>query len=751
MTETLLRELLRLRAAGGILASLNEAELRELAPVLELTHVDSGTRVFRVGDRGDRACLVCEGVVELRDPGGVVLARVGPGEIVGETALMIGGERIADAVAVTDCRLAGMSHERFDRLLADNPAAHEHVGGLVLERVQRLRLATCLNRAFGPFGKATVQVLEELSEEVEVVTLRGGETLFEEGDAPDAAYVVMSGRLRVALPRAEETGRSTRDIPAGEIVGEMALLDDSARSGTVFALRNSELARLSRRGFGQLVMRRPEAGTAVTRLAISRLRRLEASGGREEPLPATVGLVGASATAPIEPLARELVLALAEYEPVRLLDSARVDAALGKPGIAQSVEGDATYPRLVQWLHEHESSCRMVVYLADPTWTPWTERCALQLDRTLIVARAEGDPAPGDLERRIAPRRRPGRSPAQELVLVHESGEPEHTDAWLAHREVMAHHHVLLGDPAHHRRLARRLTGNGVGLVLGGGGARGCAHLGVIRAIEELGIPIDMIGGTSIGAVVAGMHVCSKRHRGLVELWTRNFRSVLDYTFPAVSLARGRGLEHNLASFAGDDRIEDRWIPYFALSTNISRAEPVVHSSGSLHAAVRASASVPVLYPPVLHGEDYLVDGALLDNVPVDVMRTWVGSGSLIAVDVSMDRRFEHDPELAPQVSGWDLLWRRLKPLAGRYRGPSLLDLLARAMEVHSSSMRGRNRDLADLYLHLSLPDRGFSDFGAVTELAREGYEESIEPLREWAATARGAPPNLHRPPGDAG
>ncbi len=575
------------------------------------------------------------------------------------------------------------------------------------------------------FGADDPDLIRDLQAELETVTLKAGETLFRQHDLPDAAYLILSGRLRVVLESDGSEERVLNEVGRGELVGEMALLTDDPRSATVFAIRDTELARLTPETFFRILQRSPRFHSHLTSTIVRRLRRQSSADSPGASPLSSIALVPTHPSVALEELAAQIAEALTVFGTVVQLGKADVQHALGPEPPSSS--------RLARWLQDQEESARFTLYRADSTWSPWTELCARQADRVLLVGMADGPAQPEEIEHRLVNRWSKGRSPRRSLVIVSDSPSPRETERWLAPRDVEDHFHLRRDVAGDTQRLARFLAGEAVGVVLGGGGASGLAHIGVIRALQELGIPIDAIGGTSIGAAIGGMFARSESWREVLESWRSGFRPVRDYTWPAVALTSGRKLNQSIFGVLGETRIEDLRTSYFALSTNLNRAEPVVSTSGGLAAAVRASVSLPGIFPPCLmDGKDYLVDGALLNNVPVDVMRSLVGSGPIIAVDVSEVSDLAADERISSQASGWKLLWNRLNPFAARSPAPSMVGLLLRSTLVGSLAARNRNRDLADLYLELPLGRFGLLEFDAVDAIVQQGYESSLEPLREW-------------------
>ena len=298
----------------------------------------------------------------------------------------------------------------------------------------------------------------------------------------------------------------------------------------------------------------------------------------------------------------------------------------------------------------------LLVYVGDPLPSSWTRLCVRQADLVLLVGRgAAGTLEPGLLET-IGPAGGPAGA-RRELVLLYDSGQrmPCGTADWLARVPVSAHHHVDPRLPRDYDRLARMLTGRAVGLVLGGGGARALAHIGVIRALEEAGIPIDLVGGTSSGAIIGGQcasgwesaRILAQSRKVLIDHGSLN-----DFTLPVIALRRGRRYIRMLESLFADGRIEDLPLSFFCVSTNLTRSTCMVHRAGLLSEKVGASGAVPGLSPPTADGRDILVDGGVLNNLPVDVLldgrtdRVGDGQQQLHAPDRARDR--ERLTELDP-------------------------------------------------------------------------------------------------------
>ncbi len=194
-----------------------------------------------------------------------------------------------------------------------------------------------------------------------------------------------------------------------------------------------------------------------------------------------------------------------------------------------------------------------------------------------------------------------------------------------------------------------------IGLALGSGGARGSAHTGVLSVLEAEGLPISVIAGSSIGALIGAAHATGLSAQRMTEEWMeagalRIFRN-FSPTFPRAGLSSGHELKKMLTRLLGEARIEDLEIPYAAVACDIDSGEAVVLTDGSLVDAVCASTAIPGLFHPVRRNGRLLVDGGLVNPVPVDVCRE-LGAEFVIAVDIT--------PRPNPTASKTHTVWDRL-------------------------------------------------------------------------------------------
>ncbi|MBV9877671.1 MAG: cyclic nucleotide-binding domain-containing protein [Verrucomicrobia bacterium] len=595
------------------------------------------------------------------------------------------------------------------------------------------RLLLALRRS-DLFASLSADAMTGLQAQLTPVTLLSGEVLFKEGEPSDSLYIVISGRLRVVSQATDDRSeRLVADLGHGEIVGEMGLVCDEPRSATVVAIRDTNLARLSGSGLNQLAANCAQPiYSAIIRQLASRLKNETAGIRTRKPTARCLAVVGLSEDVPIGAFTDSLTNELAKTGAVLRLSSERVDSLFGVPGAAQSMGGDDVQARFVDWLNGKETRYSKLVYEADPSNSAWTARCLRQADLILVVARAgadyleAGSPAVdlwgiGEASKKT-----------RILVIVHDDGNtpPKGTREWTLRIPSAHHFHIRMNNERDFARLTRFLNDRSVGLALGGGFARGIGHIGVIRAMRELDIPIDMVGGTSMGAVIAAECAFEWDYQKMLELTCKYSAESMrrDYTLPVVSFLTGRKVSQALMDFGANKDIEDMWLPYFCVSANLTRAEGKVHLSGNVSRSVIASSRAPGVFPPVTWDNELLFDGGLVDVVPSDVTRDLVGQGTVISVAAS-PIIVHGNVDYGLSFSGWEGLRQRL--FSKKDRLPGLLELLMRTLDF-GRTPAARLRHLADAYLTLPLGNFTYGDFGRGAEIAEIGYRFALDYFGTW-------------------
>lgn len=605
---------------------------------------------------------------------------------------------------------------------------------LDVESVVKLSwLRDTLQSAFGVFDEPFLQFMLK---HLRWVHVKSGEVLFRQGDSRQTVYIVVSGRLRVL--REDELGEThvLGDMRRGETVGEMALITGEPRTATIVAVRDSVLVSLSRSGYEEVIGSYPLVSMRVAQFIIERIRPT-LSKQRSWARPSTVALVPATAGVGSAAFVDRLMPCLQRHGTVAWLDAAAARHALGAGVLAQPPGDNAEAADTVsRWIDRMEADHDMVVLVGEEAKTPWSEYCARHADEVMFLADATA------ADRKLLDKAMPdqagiGTMRHRTLVVVHPARTdfPRGTAAWLASFPVDAHLHLREGSAADLNRLARTLFGTAIGLVFGGGGARGFAHLGVLKALEEAGIPVDFVGGASIGAVMATYGAFDTSAAGAIEQVRKAFANnpTGDMNiFPLISLIAGKRLrktvDRGILDLCGFDAdLEDTWKPLFCIASNYSRASEVVLRRGPLAKAVRASVAIPAALPPVIMDGDLMIDGGTFNNFPTDVM-AGQRVGFILGCDLS--RGSVRKLEIDEVPSGWALMLDRLRPKRSRrYRLPALSSIILNVSIMHSQSRLKAAKANADVCFTPDLGRIGMLNWKAFDHIVDLGYQHAREVL----------------------
>jgi len=569
------------------------------------------------------------------------------------------------------------------------------------------------------FSRLSPEALDALSASAELLGIASGRVLFEQGEPADSLYIVSTGRLRAI----QKDGTVLGDVGHHEPIGEIGVISGEKRSVSVHAVRDSILVKIPRAELYVVLEKYPGALLEMTRVIIHRLRQnqhvQQLASARSV---RSFAVIPATADIDASAVAAGLRDALAAHYPVRLIDSVLVEAELGAgASSARTSHGDAN-ARLVEFLDRIECEQRYLVYLANSGADAWARRCMRQADRILFVVSHHQLPVVTPMIEEI--RRSTARAPIDVVMIRPEGAEPQHILGWKELVAAKAHYYLRPGGRDDCVSLGRQLSGRGIGVVMGGGGARGFAHIGLIRALRELDIPIDLAGGSSMGAFFAALAACGYNEHEMLHIARETFvdhNYLNDYVFPSVALIRGRKFLKRLHDLFGDRRIEDLRMPYFCVTTNLTRGRAMVHDHGPLHLWVATSMSVPGVAPPVAWNGDLLADGAVINSLPTDVMQNW-GRGPIIASDVSTEGGIA-----APGVVGPDP--EALFHYKGETERPGLLAILFRTATLTSESGVAARASRADAYIRMPVGGIGLFDWKKFEDVVERGYRHALEKL----------------------
>ncbi|XP_077326149.1 patatin-like phospholipase domain-containing protein 6 isoform X1 [Lithobates pipiens] len=726
-------------------------DLSLLEDKLTLHHVKAETVIAQKGDHdvGLHFVLsgrlhVFQGVTGKEDSCIFVTA---PGEMIGQLTVLTGEPLIFTIRAVQDSSFLCLSRTHFYQILRSHPRVLLAVAHSVAQRVS-------------PF-------VRQVDFAIDWIGVEAGKELYRKGDPSDCTYIALNGRLRSVIQHPDGKKCVVGEHGRGELIGMVEALTHRPRVTSVNAVRDSEVAKVPDGALSYIKRRYPQVVTRLIHILshkiLGNLQETQgdvADSGNVASNLSTVCVLPCSKNVPLSAFTMELKNALDTIGPTLVLTSDIIRARLGAYALESTHEC-----QLSTWLAQQEDLHRIVLYQTEFSLTPWTIRCIRQADCVLVVGLGEETPAIGELEKFLE--NSPIRA-IKQLVLLHQMDGPMPSDTveWLklrtwisTHFHIRAPKRVFVKRQPHKMiefysrirqkevdrhsdfsRLARALTGNTIALVLGGGGARGFAHVGVIKALEEAGIPVDMVGGTSMGALVGGVYAEERNSNQTEERtckWSKMMsslvRTVMDLTYPTTSLLSGSQFNATLIDLFGERQIQDLWLPFFCITTDISSSSMRVHREGSLWRYVRASTSYTPYLPPLCDPQDshLLLDGCYVNNLPADVAHS-LGARTVLAVDVG--RQEEWDTyNYGDSLSGWWLLWNRLNPWAAKVKVPDMAELQSRLSYVSCVHQLQRVK-LSGYCEYLCPPVQRFrtTEFRRFQEVLDVGYEYGKLIFTEW-------------------
>ncbi len=574
------------------------------------------------------------------------------------------------------------------------------------------------------FSRLHAEPLEAVAAICRLREVPGGTCLMVEGEASDALYIVVSGRIRTtssATPHPIDLGRN-------EFIGEVGAAANMPRMRTAHAIRDSVVLELPALDLLAALQPFPAALFIMMQAVIRRMHRyLHVHHGPENSPIKTLSVMELAAGDGAREFSRRLIESLSERHEVCVITAQDVDRALG-PGAAQVTFGDTEANRkLVRWLARQENAHDIVVFQAGSTPCEWWNRCLSQADTILLLGQATNPQISADMQRRLA---HAPSLPTRELVLRRQPRQPIGDVVGLKARiGAEEHHYWQPGSATEIQALVRRLTGHGIGVVLGGGGARGFAHIGLARALDELHIPIDVMGGSSMGAFIAALWAMKLTPREMVSVCRDTFvdhNLLNDFTLPRVSLIRGKRFFAGMRELFSDRRIEDLWLPYYCVSTNLTEGKAHVHGEGDLATWLAASMCIPGVAPPVGWNGNLHADGGIVNNLPTDVMHNR-GRGPVLACSVNTAGTVHCEGFAGPDTAvlyNWPLDTPR----------PTLFEILTRTSTLTSESGMARRAELADVHIQMPVPTVRMFEWQYIDELVRVGYEYAMKVLLEKRA-----------------
>lgn len=581
-----------------------------------------------------------------------------------------------------------------------------------------------LIRGIKVFESISDDMLLSLSQSMSLISIKGGDYLMKQGEQADCLYILAHGRLLVTVKTPHSDEHKIGEIGVGDIVGEMSLLTDMPRSATVRAVRDCHLIQIDRQLFDSMIKEHTEAAMGVVSECV---KRLLPSFTEKKHKVKSLCVVPCDASVDMYEFSKKLCDAFSRYIHIKAIDS-------NDPEFLAKAKQDSS--SLYAWLSSLEQQYDLLLYFADNQLNDFTRLVLSQSDKIIRVATPRAD-----LNHALVEYVNESNAILAEkyLIVVHEPTTkiPQGTAEILEKIKCSQHFHV--SKAADYERVARVMLGRSVALVFSGGGLRGIAQQGLVAAFYERGIPIDMTAGTSFGslpAVFCGLGITPDEMLNSWKPVVEKIKKVVDITLPLAAISKGEVLYELLTGAVPPNiHMEDLWIPCFSVSTNISTFLPVMHQTGPAWEAVRASMSIPGIFPPVIKGEDVLVDGASMNNLPVDLMSTVNNQGTIIAVIASGKPSHTHYLGYQEGLSGWrmvpELINHHGHPIA-----PTIIETMLTASLSASTLHQERMAALADYTFDLGVDHYKLLDVENWLEIRETGYQNALKLIDLYGLTA---------------
>lgn len=712
-------------SSQAVLGQLHANFLNQLCTLSQEKHLASGQKLCTKGEDFDGAFLVVKG--RLADPESTI--EFVSGDVVDELQLLTGGQRAHTLIAFEECQLFHILPDQFRTLVAKDKPILEQLSSLVSDRLRHQQVADIIYRLFGSLDDS---VKNEIESKIIWLELAPSEVLFRQSDPGDALYAVIDGRLAV-LSETDKGPLLLNEILPGETIGEISIITNEPRSATVKASSRSLLIKFERLDFDRIVEQHPIIYKAFAEVLATWLQRNNSHQFAKNDAKEVTLVTHRQDGTLMRQLSAELEVSLSKLGLTLCLSSDKlnamgarylfdVDKALKFP----LYHSDNTRFRL--WLAEQKRHYAYIIYETDGYLSTWDKLCVERAHELIIAADSGAKVAPGDLELLSCK----NEMTKHRLVLIQPNhASPENTDKWLCNRALTGHHHLRLDSSADFQRLARFIAGKAVGLVLAGGGARGFAHVGIIRAMHEQGIPIDLIGGTSSGGMIGLSYSIDTDPNNLESRNEKQWVAKKPFsrlTIPIISILDHTKWDQIFKEAVGNKRIEDLWIPTFCISCNIDTGETVVHGSGLVWKAARATASLPVFLAPTLIEGQAHIDGGVVNNLPIDVMRKMT-AGPVFAIN--LEHIVKNRLALEDYPSPWRLALEKIPGFRKKKPYHTISKVIMQLAVMLNDSDYEKRTKLADFILEPPVEDYALTDIKHYDEITKIGHAYGIEHIEQ--------------------
>jgi len=561
---------------------------------------------------------------------------------------------------------------------------------------------------------------EELSlifNKLEKLELSEGDILFRENDIDDAMFILISGRLLV-YTESKKVQHVIGYVRPGEIAGELSLFSTEPRAASIKAMDHSSLLRLKKSEFQSLCTAYPQLLWDISSIIAARSQlNIKRSKIHKSQIIAFLGIDESDAL--------DLLISEISNNDLKKLKINCIDqSALKDPKNTHNTLNRAiTHDHVAIFFIKYKdlSANEELLKIAEKVICVVKEQKEIDSN---VLAKVDSLLKIKNLNK--------------EILLIHDKKSVwhPHTQRYLDLFKATRCYHISFDSPETISRVLRFISGTAIGLVVSGGGAKGWAAVGVMRAFYEQNIQFDYVAGTSIGAVLTALFAFSdnleefNRHINIYE--SRPF-SIKTFTLPFFSFFNGKNETNKLKMIFKNAMIQDLSLPYFCITTNLSTHQEEVWDKGLLWKATRASSSPPLLLPPIIHNAQIHVDGGVINNFPTDIMRDQLGhKGFIVGIDIGGYSLDLHQYDAPPSLTFLEGLKALLRISKQKIDCIGIGEIILRTMFTGSYSRYAQNYKNVDFLIQPDVKSLSFTDFTKKHELIVEGYKEAIKQLKNW-------------------
>ena len=706
---------------------MNDDSIIELSKIMNIVDYEPNTTIYFKNEKVEKFLIINSGSCKLINDEKDIIRELSQNDFFGLISLFTNSSKNYNLI--TNCKTQIIELNKND--LVKLTSKYPKIKGDLLQVVNKQIFNPEINSAINKIAQGVdSKTIEELKKDLSWKTLDEEEILFNQGDNGDSCYIVMSGRVEAIVNYGEDNEKILGELKKGDVIGDMALITGEKRSATIKAAKLSRLIYISKKSFDDVMYNNPKALMEVSKALINRLKYKNTN----------------------EKINKNIIVGI-----VSLLDNKGTQEFYDLFSTNLKLFGTVeNLTELTSNLNNNEDSLDFEILLEnmisnndflllhsnDTSDVEWKKNIAKYSDQIIVIGKPNDLKKISENEKKIFNNYSNINLEKIWFILNHDKNvtTPSNTNQIIKLRKGIRTFHIKDNNESDIKRIVRFITKQTIGLTLGGGGAKGFAHFGIYKAMHELNIPIDIIGGTSAGSIVASQIALGHNFEEIINK-NQNVNSLKmfkEYGIPYISLIKSNKIVKASKISAEGRNIEDLWIPFFAPATDLTNSKLIIFDKGPLWEAIRSSGALPGIVLPHFINGDIIVDGGLMNNLPVDIMRKKYG-GKIICSSCSLDKSMKTSLDGIPnQLRLLITKFFNKSKFERKYKYvPTITDIIFKTSVVASTSQINSNIKMSDLFLELPTSKFGLTEFNddAMMKMIEIGYQYSKPQLEKFKDT----------------